>query len=87
VVIQADLETEGQLQDKAIYEVLRDARVSMIAAVQKDVERPARTRLGISPEGLSSLELLERYFQSKEVSPERIAQLLERAETFLASES
>jgi hypothetical protein len=55
--------------------------------VQKDVERPARTRLGISPEGLSSLELLERYFQSKEVSPERIAQLLERAETFLASES
>ncbi len=87
VIIQADLETEAQLQDKAIYDVLRDAKVSMIAAVQKEVERPVRSRLGISPEGLSSLELLERYFQSKEMSPERIAQLLERAETFLASES
>jgi exonuclease SbcD len=86
MVIQADVDNESRLQDAAIYEALRAAKVSTVAAVQKDVERPLRARLGASPEGLSSLELLERYLQSKDIGPERIALLLERAEAFFAAE-
>jgi DNA repair protein SbcD/Mre11 len=87
VIIHADLETETRLQDAAIYEALRAAKVSMVAAIQKDVERPVRARLGASPEGLSTLQLLERYLQSKDVPPDRITLLMERAEAFFATDS
>ena len=36
-------------------------------------------RLDVSPEGLSPLELLERYFESREVDAARRAALLELA--------
>ncbi len=87
VIVQASIENEGKLQDTAIYEALRAAKVSMVAAVQKDVERPVRARLGASPEGLTRLELLERYLQTKDVSPERIALLIERAGAFFETDS
>jgi DNA repair protein SbcD/Mre11 len=87
MIIQANVETEGKLRDAAIYEALRASHVSMVAAVQKDVERPVRARLGASPEGLTTLELLERFLQSKDTSPERITLLMERAEAFFATDS
>jgi exonuclease SbcD len=86
LIITADVESEAKLRDTAIHEALRNAKVSTVAAVQKDVERPARMRLGASPEGLTSMELLARYFQSKNVPEDRIALLLEKAEKFIVVE-
>ncbi len=87
MIITADVESEAKLRDTVIHEALRTANVSTVAAVQKDVERPARMRLGASPEGLTSMELLMRYFQSKGMSEERIAKLLEKAEMFFVADS
>ncbi len=87
LIIQADVTNEPRIQEGPIQEALRNAKVSMIASVQKDIERPTRARLGASPEGLTSTELLERYLQSKNISRERIGLLLERADAFFAAES
>ncbi|MCC7448926.1 MAG: exonuclease SbcCD subunit D [Anaerolineae bacterium] len=84
LVIQADVDNEAKIQDTAIYNALRDATVSTVAAMQKEIERPTRARLGGSPEGLTSTELLERYLQSKGVAADRIRELLERAEPFFS---
>jgi exonuclease SbcD len=86
MIIQADLTTEPKIHDSTIQEALRSAGANMIAAIQKDIERPTRARLGASPEGLTSIQLLERYLQSKDVTPDRITTLIERAEAFFASE-
>ncbi|MEP7288408.1 MAG: exonuclease SbcCD subunit D [Chloroflexota bacterium] len=82
LIIQAEPEQESKLGDAAIQNALREARVSMVASIQKDIERPVRSRLGDSPEGLTPMELLERYLISKAVDDEWIPILLERAEPF-----
>ena len=87
LIVQADAETEGKLRDNEIYNALREARVSTVAGVQKDVDRPVRSRLGGSPEGLTSIELLERYLLTKGLSDERIELLVERAEEFFSADS
>jgi exonuclease SbcD len=79
VIIQIDAEGEGKLQDRVIAGALRAAGASTIAAIKKEVERSARTRLGANPEGLDDMELLERYFLMRGYSPEQVAALLERA--------
>ena len=74
---------ESQLREKDIVTALKDA--GHIAAISKDVEREARARLGgATPEGLSPLELLERYFEAKGTEPERTRQLLESARKILS---
>ena len=72
-------ESEALLDEGAIIEALKRAGVFHIAGIGKDVERGRGTRLGRSPEGLSPLELLERYFEIKEVDAARREALLERA--------
>ncbi|MGB2895237.1 MAG: exonuclease SbcCD subunit D [Anaerolineales bacterium] len=48
--------------------------------VTREIEDDARTRLGdLSPEALTPLELIERYFESRDVEPERIKALLAKA--------
>ena len=79
-------ETEVLLKDKVILDALRRAGVFHIAAISKDVERPIRTRLGANPEGLSELELLERYFAARGVKSVRRAQLLRLAREIVAGE-
>jgi DNA repair protein SbcD/Mre11 len=86
LIIQADAESEGKLYEGAIHNALREAHVSTVAGIQKEVERPTRTRLGASPEGLTATELLERFLISKALDDERIAVLLERAEVFFAAD-
>jgi exonuclease SbcD len=74
---------ETQLREKDIAAALKGA--GYIAAISKDVEREARTRLGgATPEGLSPLELLERYFEAKGMEPERTQQLLEAAKKVIS---
>lgn len=84
VQITADPESDLLLVERDIFQALKDAGANHVAVIQRQVERPARLRLGTSPEGLTPEELLERYFQSKDVPPERIALLLDRARTLFA---
>jgi DNA repair protein SbcD/Mre11 len=73
-------ESEGRFNEVTVRDALRRAGVFYVAAVRKDIEQPARARLGASPEGLTPLELLERYLMSLEVPPERRAELMEAAQ-------
>ncbi len=84
VQITADPEADLLLRERDIFQALKDAGANHVAAIQRQVERPARLRLGLSPEGLTPEELLERYFQTKDVPPERIALLLDRARALFA---
>lgn len=72
-------ETQARFDEGTIREQLKHAGVAQIAGIQKRVQEPARARLGGSPEGLTSPELLERYLISKEIPEERRDQLLELA--------
>ena len=86
VIITADPEADALLNDRAIQAALRDAGANHVAAVQRNVERPARLRLGTAPEGLEPDELLERYLAAKEVSFERIEVLLDYARRIFYAE-
>ena len=57
-----------------------------IAGIRKDVERGKRTRLGENPEGLTPMELLERYFESRDLDAARREALLERARDIVEAE-
>lgn len=79
VIVKADPEAELLLQDRPIQQALYDAGVNHVAAIQRDVERPSRIRLGASPEGLTPEELLERYLLTRDLPQERIDTLLGHA--------
>lgn len=83
LILELTPETAARLNEKAIRDALDEADVHFIAGIQKVVDQPARTRLGSSPEGLTDLELLERYLLAKEVRAERRAELLEAARPIL----
>ena len=76
LVIQLTPEGESQLKDGAITDALRQAGVFHIAGLRKEVEREHRARLDASPEGLTPLQLLDRYFQARDVDEARRQQLL-----------
>ncbi|MFN8376973.1 MAG: exonuclease SbcCD subunit D [Anaerolineae bacterium] len=83
VILQLTPESESRLNETAVREALRRADVHSIAPLRKEVEQPSRARLGGSPEGMSHLQLLERYFVSKEVTPERRDELMQLAQEIL----
>jgi len=75
-------ETLARFNEKAVFEALKRAGAVYVAAIRKEVDSPARQRLGESPEGLSPLELLDRYLDRvKAVSPERREELLDAAQS------
>lgn len=80
VLLDLTPETETRFNEGLIRDALRRAGVSVIAAIRKEIEQPARARLGTSPEELTDLELLERFLISKQTPPERIGRLLEKAQ-------
>ncbi len=79
VIVTADPESDLLFQERDVFYALRDANVNHVAAIVRNVERPARLRLGGSPEGLMPDQLLQRYLTSKEVPFERIEVLMEHA--------
>lgn len=81
LIVDLSPQTEARLNEGIVRDALRRAGVSMIAAIRKEVEQPARARLGGSPEGLTDSQLLDRYLLSKGISDERRAELLRAAET------
>ena len=73
---------EGLLEEGEIRKALRDAH--FIAAIARDVARERRPRMaGWSAEGITPLQALEVYLNSKSTSPERIKQLLEYGERLI----
>jgi DNA repair protein SbcD/Mre11 len=73
-------DVETRWNEAAVRDALRRADVFSLATIRKEVEQPARARLGASPEGLTPPELLERYLISREVPQERREELLKAAE-------
>ena len=86
VIVTADPETDLLFQERDVFAALRDAGANHVAAIVRNVERPARLRLGTSPEGLAPDQLLERYLASKEVPFERIEVLLDHARQIFNAE-
>ncbi|HOA24465.1 MAG TPA: exonuclease SbcCD subunit D [Aggregatilineales bacterium] len=79
VIITTSPENDQKIRDREIAAALEGA--SHIAAIMHDVDYPVRARLGVErPEGLTEMELLERYLRAKEVTSERIEKLKQAAE-------
>ncbi len=72
-------ESEALLNDGQIQRALRRSGIFHLAGLRKDIERSARTRLGKSAEELTPLELLARYFESRDVDDSRRDELLKIA--------
>lgn len=77
-------ETESKFNEGIVRDALRRAEVSFVAAIRKEIDQPARPRLGDNPEGLNDLELLERFLINKEVDSERRARLIAQAEHLMS---
>ncbi|MEO0564074.1 MAG: exonuclease SbcCD subunit D, partial [Chloroflexota bacterium] len=69
VRVVLDLTREGETQlsaaEMSIRRLLRDKEAFYIAGVSKQVEEPVRVRLGGSPEEMTPMELLEKFFITK----------------------
>jgi exonuclease SbcD len=85
--LQFTPESEARFNEFAVREALKRSGVFHFAALRKEIDQPARARLGASPEGLTPDQLLERYLISKEVQPERREELMETANSIFESES
>jgi exonuclease SbcD len=83
--LQMTTESEARFNEGAVRHALQTAGVFHFAALRKEIDQPTRARLGGSPEGLTAEQLLERYLISKEVSPERRAELSEAASVIFGS--
>ena len=69
---------QSRLLDERPIESALEPTANFIIARELEIE--ARSRLGdLAPEELTPLELVERYFKSRDVEPEKLAELLEKA--------
>jgi exonuclease SbcD len=80
--IKVSAEKEGLLQENEIRKALKEAY--FVAAVNKEVDREHRSRLGSYPaEGLTPLQALKLYLESKKTPKERAQVLLEYGERLI----
>ena len=84
LILRLTPEVEAKLNEGIVRDALRRAGVSFVAAIRKEVDEPARARLGDNPEGLTDLELLDRYFAGKGADEARRELLREHAERVIA---
>jgi exonuclease SbcD len=78
VSLQLRAEQDTLLQEREVLRALQGAYY--IAGIGKDIERAERARLGaISVEALPPHELLARFFEVRNVAPERAKVLMEAA--------
>lgn len=84
VIVTLRQEQEPRLAEREVFRALEGAY--FVAALQKDVERAERQRLGgVSVEALTAAQLLERYLAVKDVPAERAQLLQERGEALIAA--
>ncbi|MCY3573660.1 MAG: exonuclease SbcCD subunit D [Chloroflexi bacterium] len=69
-------QSEALLNDGQIQRALRQSGLFHLAGLRKEIQRSTRARLGKSAEELSPLQLLGRYFESREVDAFRREELL-----------
>ena len=86
LVIKLTPESETLLNDGVIVNELKRAGVFHIAGISKDVDRRARSRLGLSPEGLAPMQLLALYFEGRDVEAGRREALLRLAREIVEGE-
>lgn len=79
LILDLTPETEARFNENIVRDQLKNANTYQIASVRKQVEQPARARLGGNPEGMTSLQLLERYLISKEIPEDRRGDLMDAA--------
>lgn len=81
VIVQMNEDQQADLRERDLQAALPGAASVNIA---REVQVEARTRLGdLAPESLSPLELIEQYFKDRGEPPERIRELLARAQELL----
>lgn len=80
MTVQLRQDQDSAFNEPLIREVFRQAGVFYLAAIRKDIESAARSRLGVSPEGLTHTQLLEKYLISRDIPAARREQLLAEAE-------
>ncbi len=85
LILKMTPEIEARFNEAIVRDALRRARVSAVAAIRKEVDQPARARLGENPEGLTDLELLERYMIGKQIDGERRTRILAEAEDIIGA--
>ncbi|MBX3064355.1 MAG: exonuclease SbcCD subunit D [Anaerolineae bacterium] len=83
LILVADLESDAKLREAAILDMLRDAGAFYVAGVQREVERPTRSRLGANVEGMTSRDLLKQYLRTKKAEADHIEEILDRAAPIL----
>jgi exonuclease SbcD len=82
VVVKLRQEQESLLLEREIKQALENAY--FVAALQKEVERSNRQRLGgVSVEALTPVELLGQYLEIKETPKARASLLLQHGETLI----
>ncbi len=86
LVIKLSPESETLLNDGVIVNELKRAGVFHIAGISRVVDRRARSRLGLSPEGLAPMQLLALYFESRDVEAGRREALLRLAREIVEGE-
>ncbi|MFN8448743.1 MAG: exonuclease SbcCD subunit D [Anaerolineae bacterium] len=84
VILDLTPETEARLNEGIVRDALLRGGTAYIAGIRREVEQPARARLGGNPEGMTDEELLERYLISKGIEDARRAELLAAAQDIIA---
>ncbi|MGD2164114.1 MAG: exonuclease SbcCD subunit D [Anaerolineae bacterium] len=85
LVVKLREEQEPSMRDYQLRQLLSDAHY--VGGISRDVERKARVRLGDqAPEEMTDRELLAKYLEVKDISPERIETLLKHAELVFEQE-
>jgi exonuclease SbcD len=87
VIVQVSAGLNVHIDDSKVRRALEPA--FHIASITHEVDRSERMRLGTQSDiaGLAPLDVLERYLQVKQATPERIAELRERMEQLLEQEA
>ena len=79
VIVRLRPEQDASLREKDVRAALRSA--DYVAAINRQVDRDVRERLGgLSPEGMTPKQLLQKYLFAKNVDDDRIDVLLNHAE-------
>jgi exonuclease SbcD len=85
LVLKLRADQEPLVRDRDMRALLSGAY--FIGGINREVEREARIRLGnLAPEEMTDRELLAKYLETKNTTPERIAVLREHAETIFGEE-
>ena len=85
VIVRLRPEQDASLREKDVRAALRAA--DYVAAINRQVDRDVRERLGgLSPEGLSPKQLLQKYLFAKNTDDDRIDLLLKHAESLFENE-